>query len=207
MTTKAGTRRLSLPTALAAPMVLGAGVITWQGLSGANSSAAGGESSLLPVTLPSGEPAAARPASRAGSLPGGLPTRIVAASVGIDASIAEVGVIVEEGRPVWETAWRSVGHHIDSARPGQPGNMVLTGHVSVASPSHVASFKKLDQLKAGDIVEVYSGDQVFRYAITRVAVVPPSETRILRSDHASRLTLITCTRDLKQRLIVQGTLV
>jgi len=138
---------------------------------------------------------------------GSLPTRVVAPSAGIDAQVSEVGVIVDGGKPVWETAWRSVGHHMDSARPGQPGNMVLTGHVSVVDSRNLAAFKTLDRLRSGDVVEVYAGDEVYLYRITSVVVVPPDEVRVLRSDHLARMTLITCTRDLKQRLVVVGVLV
>ncbi|MBE7520142.1 MAG: sortase [Thermoflexaceae bacterium] len=207
MTNGARSRSFPLSTLVAALMVIGAGAITWHGFSAGASGVSDSEASIPPVTMPAAVAAPFSSAAKAGALPGGLPTRIVAPTAGIDYAISEVGVVMEDGRPAWETAWRSVGHHLDSARPGQPGNMVLTGHVSVADQSSVATFKTLSRLKPGDVVEVYSGSQVYRYSITRVAVVPPAETRLLRSDHASRITLITCTKDLKQRLVVQGTLV
>jgi len=84
--------------------------------------------------------------------------------------------------------------------------MVLTGHVSVVDSRNLAAFKTLNQLQTGDVVDVYAGDQVYRYRITSVAITPPDEVRVLRSDHVARLTLITCTRDLKQRLVVVGVL-
>lgn len=200
-------RRLPVSSVVAVLLVIAAGGITWYGISAGDGPAAASSAPLPAITLPADETVSAAPASLPAALPGGLPTRIVAPSAGIDAPIAEVGVVVENGRSAWETAWQAVGHHMDSARPGQPGNMVLTGHVSVANSSNAATFKMLHQLKPGDIVEVHSGDEVFRYSVTGVAVVSPAETRLLRSDHASRITLITCTRDLKQRLVVVGTLV
>ena len=138
---------------------------------------------------------------------GGLPTRVVVAKAGIDALISEVGVVQEGGRAVWETAWRSVGHHIDSSMPGQPGNMVLTGHVSVADRGNLAVFSRLDSVQPGDVVEVFSGDQVYRYAVSKVSVVASSAINLLRSTESSTVTLITCTRDLKSRLVVVATLV
>lgn len=155
----------------------------------------------------------AAPASAADSRPigslfiGGLPTRVVVAKVGIDASISEVGVLQDAGRATWETAWRSVGHHIDSSMPGQPGNMVLTGHVSVADRGNLAVFSRLDSVQPGDVVDVFSGDQVYRYAVSKVSVVAPSAVNLLRSTESSTVTLITCTRDLKSRLAVVATLV
>lgn len=143
-----------------------------------------------------------------GSLPqGALPTRVVLERAGIDAPISEVGVVNDGARAVWETAWRAAGHHIGSARPGQPGNMVLTGHVSVADRRNIAVFATLGRAQKGDIVEVYAGDQVYRYAVSRVGVVQPSAVSVLRSDHTATVTLITCTPDLKSRVIVVGTLI
>jgi len=140
------------------------------------------------------------------ALAGGLPTRVVAPAAGIDATITEVGVVTGAGGPEWEIAWQAAGHHMNSARPGQPGNMVITGHVSVADSRNAAVFRTLDRLAPGDVIEVYSGDQVYRYSVERVMVVPPSAVGILRSDHVARVTLLTCTRDLKNRLVVVGTL-
>ncbi len=116
-------------------------------------------------------------------------------------------MVIQDGRPAWETAWRAAGHNIDSALPGEPGNMVLTGHVSVADRGNLAAFRSLDRVKAGDVVEVYSGEQVFRYGITEISVVDASATRVLSGDHRVRVTLITCTKDLKHRLVVNGTLI
>jgi LPXTG-site transpeptidase (sortase) family protein len=85
--------------------------------------------------------------------------------------------------------------------------MVLTGHVSVADPRNLAVFSALDSVEPGDVVEVYSGSDVFRYRVSAKIVVPASAVKVLRSDHRSTVTLITCTRDLKNRLVVTGTLV
>lgn len=138
---------------------------------------------------------------------GGLPTRVVVPAAGIDAAVSEVGVEARDGGAVWQTAWRAAGHHLNSARPGQPGNMVLTGHVSVADRQNLAVFARLDAVRPGDVVEVFSGDRPYRYAVSRVFVVEPSAVHLLRSEPAASVTLITCTADLKKRLVVVGTLV
>src|SRR5690606_807280 len=103
----------------------------------------------------------------------GLPTRLVVATAGVDAPIEGVGVVVRDGAPAWDTAWMGVGHHIDSAMPGQPGNVIITGHVSVADHHFVPYFADLDHVKAGDIVEVYSGLAKYRYRVEQVAQVEP----------------------------------
>jgi len=188
-------------TALAVGLIAAAGVVTWLGMAGghaANASTATATIAPAPTLSQSVE---------VPSLPqGGLPTRVVVARVGINAAISEVGVTSDNGVPVWETAWRAAGHHLDSARPGQPGNMVISGHVSVADKRNLAVFSALEKVAPGDVVEVYSGDEVFRYKVNTVTVVPATAVAVLRSDHVATVTLITCTRDLKNRLVVQGTL-
>lgn len=200
-------RRFSTSAIVASVMVAGAGCIAWYGLASAGPSQAGATARPQSITMSAPGPQAADAGSALESVAGGLPTRIVAAAAGIDAPINEVGIVSDNGKPAWETAWRGVGHHLDSARPGQPGNVVLTGHVSVADSRNLAAFKSLDRLNVGDVVDVYSGDEVYHYSITSVAVVSPGDVRLLRSDHTARITLITCTKDLKRRLVVVGTLV
>lgn len=190
---------------LAALFVAGVGAIAWFGTAGPGNP--GPPRSSQTQTIAAAQPGVlAEEATRRVSQ-GGLPTRIVIGRAGIDTSIAEVGVIEVDGRPAWETAWRAAGHHLDSALPGQPGNMVISGHVSVADRSNVAVFRTLDTLIVGDVIEVYSGDTVFKYAVSRVSVVPPATVRLLRSDQDSLVTLVTCTRDLKNRLVVVGKLI
>jgi LPXTG-site transpeptidase (sortase) family protein len=195
-------RKLSPSTLVAGGFVFAAAVIAWFGLSGSASSPA-----EQPIVTSAGNERPARPvAAVAGVSTGGLPTRIVVPAAGVDASIAEVGVTVQSGKAAWETAWRAAGHHLDSAMPGQPGNMVITGHVSVADRSNLAVFRDLEGVAAGDVVEVFSGDQRYTYQVDRVLVVPPGAVKLLRSDSTSTVTLITCTKDLKNRLVVIGTL-
>lgn len=211
MTNQPGTGKQksgSKSTLLSLGMVAAAGAIAWFGMTGANDTAQppfqetatlpAGERAMVPPT-PEGDVAVASHA--------GLPTRVVVPSVNIDAPIQGVGVVQDGGKAAWQTAWQAVGHHIDSALPGNPGNVVLTGHVSVATPADIAYFQELSAVSAGDIVEVYSGATLHRYVVEAVLEVPPDAVRILKSDHRARVTLITCTPDLERRLVVIGSLV
>lgn len=202
MTVEKPSPRLSSSTLLAGGFVLAAAAIAWFGL-------AGGGSTVQPPALVTAA-GDLRPEPKAATYPavstGGLPTRIVVPAAGVDAPVAEVGVAIRDGKAVWETAWKAAGHHIDSAMPGQPGNMVITGHVSVADRENLAVFQKLDAVSEGDVVEVFSGEQRYAYRVSKVLVVPPSAVKLLRSDSTATVTLVTCTRDLKNRLVVIGTL-
>jgi LPXTG-site transpeptidase (sortase) family protein len=185
---------------LAALFVASAGAVAWFGTGAGGHTAPTGDAQTMAGTPADAAAAVARLST------GGLPTRVVIGEAGIDAPISEVGIIANAGRPLWETAWHAVGHNLDSSLPGQPGNMVLTGHVSVADRNNAAYFAQLDSVAPGDEVDVYSGDQVFHYRISNVSVVDPSNVRVLRSGAGSTVTLITCTKDLKHRLVVVGTL-
>lgn len=189
---------------VAGTLVLTAAVIAWRGLTGSAGPSVG--AGPTPVTITAGAEVAPGQPANARTLVGFLPTRVVIPSAGIDAAVSEVGVVVQDGRAEWETAWRAAGHHIDSARPGQPGNMVLTGHVSVADNRNIPVFRDLDRVRVGDQIEVYSGGSVFTYATRDVKVVGPNTVSVLRSDSRSLVTLITCTKDLRQRLVVVGEL-
>ena len=198
---------------VAGALVAVAGAITWYSTAGSPSQGRpeprqtetlAATSAAAPEETIDSEPAPAAPhrVER-----GGLPTRVVIGAAGIDTAIDEVGVLATEAGPQWETAWAAAGHHIDSALPGEPGNVVLSGHVSVADSANVAVFAGLHDVEVGDLVEVFSGEIVYRYEVTSVRVVDPAVVEVLESDHQSRVTLITCTTDLEQRLIVTGSLI
>ncbi len=196
----------SRSTFVAIGMVVAAGLVTWFGTAPRGGSATPADDP--PIVMAAQPEATAEAASPGPAQPlvGTLPTRVVVPKAGIDAPIDEVGVVQDQGTWVWQTAWQAAGHHLDSARPGQPGNMVITGHVSVADSRNLAAFKTLDKVAVGDEVDVYSGSEVFRYQVDKVDVVAPTNVKILRSDHRSTVTMITCTHDLKNRLVVTGTL-
>ncbi len=190
-------------TAIATAMVLAAGAIAWFGGAPEGRST---PAAAPTVTMP-GQPRDGGTTTVYRSVSqGGLPTRIVVPAAGIDAPVVEVGVVVEEGEARWETAWHAAGHHLDSALPGQAGNVVISGHVSVADPRHAAVFSTLDRVREGDVIEVYAGARVYRYVVERIEVVDPAATEVLRSDARATVTLITCTRDLRHRLVVTGSL-
>ncbi|HMO53053.1 MAG TPA: sortase [Tepidiformaceae bacterium] len=201
------TRKPSASTLVAVGMVAIAGGIAWLATGGRAPEMDWPAGDTERVTLPvERDTPPAEQMVYASVSTGGLPTRIVVPSADVDAAIVEVGVVIDGGEARWETAWHAAGHHMDSALPGQPGNMVISGHVSVANRANLAVFKHLDRVAEGDVIEVYSGHDIYRYAVSKMFVVPPDQTRLLRSTAGSTVTLITCTKDLKDRLVVVGTL-
>ncbi len=116
----------------------------------------------------------------------------------------DLDVMVGEGLDK-ETLRRAAGHLESSAKPGQPGNVVLLGHRDTF-------FRPLRNLKRGDIAELRTRAGVFRYRIETTEIVMPEEVDVeLRSDHAE-LMLVTCypfymVGPSPKRFVAQGRLI
>lgn len=103
-------------------------------------------------------------------------------------------------------------HYPGTARPGQQGNIVVTGHSSYF-PWDPGRFKDvfavLHDMKVGDQVLLYNNQKRYIYEVTGMKKVWPSELEVLKPSSENKLTLITCTpigTNLK-RLIVEAKLV
>lgn len=138
--------------------------------------------------------------------PGGA-TRVRLGSLGIDAEVRSVGFLLQGGELIYDTPRFEAGQYVGSADPGERGNLVIGGHVSNRGAQAV--FSRLPETKIGDVVEVFSGADIFRYSITELRVVAPDATAVMARTHDATLTLITCSPDLNQqkRLIVVGKLI
>lgn len=128
--------------------------------------------------------------------------RIVIPKIGLDSKVVEVGTKVQEGVLIWETAPFEVGHHIDTANPGQAGNIVMSGHISTTRAGSV--FKRLPEVAIGDAVILFTAEDEFLYQVVETKVVLPSETGVMAPTSDRTLTLITCVPDgvYTHRLIV-----
>lgn len=133
-------------------------------------------------------------------------SRVVIRSVGIDASVQPVGLVFTAGKLQYDVPYVEAGQYAGTAQPGRPGNAVIGGHVSRRGAPGV--FSKLPKVAAGDVVEVFRGDQVFRYSVTEIRVVAADATDVMSQTQDATLTLITCFPDdqLRERLVVVGKL-
>lgn len=87
--------------------------------------------------------------------------------------------------------------NLNGTRPGQVGNIPISGHSSndfFEGGSYKFIFAKLDQLKAGDAIYLnYQGTR-YTYSVTGSQVVSPKEVSALTQPTTKPLlTLITCT--------------
>ena len=133
------------------------------------------------------------------------PARVVIPSIDVDSKVLPLGTTRDRnGKLVWETVPFAVGHHEGTANPGEPGNVVLSGHIS--SPSEGAIFKRLPQLKAGDAIVLMTAQQPYLYRVRDTKVVTPTAVDVLEPTPDSTLTLLTCVPDgiYSHRLVVRA---
>lgn len=94
-----------------------------------------------------------------------------------------------------------------TAKPGQIGNFAVAGHRSYTYGRH---FNRLDEMKKGDIIEVETRGENYKYKVDETIVVEPDELWVLESnDKEKEITLVTCTpiKVASHRLIIKGKLV
>jgi LPXTG-site transpeptidase (sortase) family protein len=146
-------------------------------------------------------------------------THIVIPAIALDSAVVEVGwdtISDSNGQSnlVWQVAQYAVGHHFTSANPGQPNNIVLSGHVG----GYGKVFRNLNQLRPNDQIMLMSGARVFTYVVQRQILVDeqyasPSEQianlSYIENTPSEILTLITCwpptgADRFSQRLIIRA---
>jgi sortase A len=84
-----------------------------------------------------------------------------------------------------------------SARAGERGNTVLDGHHNIAGEV----FRDLVDLKEGDAIQLWAGDQAHDYVVSLLKILPekgqPTSVRLenakwIQPTADERLTLVTC---------------
>lgn len=137
------------------------------------------------------------------------PGRIVIPSIALDARVVEVGIVVENGKPVWDTAAFAVGFHRGTALPGTRGNAVMAGHISSPVSHKGDIFRRLPEVRIGDRVEIYVGERKIAYEVSEVKIVAPTAVQVMNQTEDATLTLITCYPNgvYNKRLVVVGKLI
>jgi len=123
-------------------------------------------------------------------------TRIKIPSLGVDT------VVVEGTTP---SALRAgAGHYPQTPLPCETGNVSIAGHRT----TYGRPFGNLDQLKAGDTIELTTPIGGCVYQVAKAPfVVEPTDLSVIEPTGERSLTLTTCTPkgSAAQRLIVRGT--
>jgi sortase A len=80
---------------------------------------------------------------------------------------------------------RAVGHLVETALPGEAGNVVLAAHRDTF-------FRPLKGIRIGDVIAVTTPEGDFEYVVIATAVVSPDAVEVLRPTPQRTLTLVTC---------------
>jgi LPXTG-site transpeptidase (sortase) family protein len=122
------------------------------------------------------------------------PSHLTIARLGIDTSVVALGIV----NGAWQVPAYAAGYLANAAS----NNLVITGH----DDQDGAVFRRLDEVVAGDVVQVYLNSHTYRYAVDALRTVPATQTGVLQPTSGPVLTLITCTPYLvdRDRLIVRA---
>ena len=95
-----------------------------------------------------------------------------------------------------------------SGVPGS-GNMFLFGHSTSLTIVHNQAYRTFDNLKnlkAGDLIEVYSGSKKYTYSVTGVSLVHSQDTVIDIGNPKNMITISSCNTlgAKEERYLVQG---
>jgi len=80
------------------------------------------------------------------------------------------------------------GHYPQTPLPGETGNAAIAGHRT----TYGAPFNRLDELAAGDLIEVTTLKDTYTYKVDEMKVVRPNQVEVLDPTPDARLTLTTC---------------
>lgn len=102
----------------------------------------------------------------------------------IDIPRLGVSTIIKAGDDA-RTLQLAVGHIRGTAWPGAPGNIGLAGHRDTF-------FRRLQDIEAGDVIQLVAPEGTFNYEVERTHVVGPKDVWVLDDTGEPTLTLVTC---------------
>ena len=96
------------------------------------------------------------------------------------------------------------GHYPNTPLPGQLGNAAIAGHRT----TYGAPFFRVDELAAGDEIIVTTVQGTFRYLVTEIKIVKPTDFSVLDPSPDATLTLTSCNPrySSRQRIVVKARL-
>jgi len=164
-------------------------------------------------SLPAGSPKKTDEQRAAYEVPADHPRDLSIDKLAVNANVVPLGTLKDSALDTPKTAW-DVGWYDGSGLPGQPGTMVIDGHVNdtVGTPG---VFYALHTLASGDTIKVERGDhQLFIYRVVATEQLPTGEVdmnKVLHPITAGKegLNLITCggTYDKKSQTYDQRVIV
>jgi sortase A len=126
--------------------------------------------------------------------------RIIIPLINIDAIVVELW-----GLDDVENLKKGPGHIPDTAYPGQPGNMVISGHRT----TYGAPFRHIEELTTGSEIILVTAENRYTYEVYAQRIVAPTDLTVLEQDGDPKLTLTACHPwySAAQRIVVIAKLV
>ena len=138
------------------------------------------------------------------------PSRLIIGTQSMDVALVQVDV-APDGTLEAPKDWFAGGWYIDGAKAGEPGNLIIDGHLDTNTGAP-AAFWNLKNVKPGDIVTVVDDvGRTFDYIVTKsleIDINDPNRLQIfdenrfssensnsLESKDIAHVTLITCAGD------------
>lgn len=151
---------------------------------------------------PAPTPTVSAPVAMHAKQPSQMPEELLIPAIGLKTSVVELGWSTNQNKDgyvfsEWDVAEYAAGWHKNSARLGEIGNIVMSGHNNILG----AVFRELDQLRRGDTITLRAGETQQNYVVDQVMIVPEKyATPEQRKANASwigqfddtRLTLVSC---------------
>jgi LPXTG-site transpeptidase (sortase) family protein len=126
----------------------------------------------------------------------GKPTRLLIATIDVDAPIEYVG-LDNEGHMEVPQEWDNVAWFEPGPIPGEPGNAVMAGHYDSATGPAV--FYELDELEIGDeIIVLTQGNEELVFEIIEIEDLHVDDidtSKIFGDTEDRNLNLVTCSGD------------
>ncbi|MBC7811428.1 MAG: sortase, partial [Burkholderiales bacterium] len=135
-------------------------------------------------------------------------TRIIIPSLDIDTDIIEAPIVGE----TWDVSgfFEEIAHLEGTAYLGGTGNAVIAGHVTTTRG--IGPFYEIANLKEGDVIIARGEGVEYRYTVSFVRDVEPTDIEYAMPLPGTVLTLVTCTswnealRRYTQRVVVRAEL-
>jgi len=88
-----------------------------------------------------------------------------------------------------------VAQYKNTAKPGEGGNIFIFGHSSYywwAPGDYKDIFKPLGDLQEGDEIVVWYEEKEYKYKVTEIKEVEPTDVSVLNPTSSEQLTIMTC---------------
>ena len=108
----------------------------------------------------------------------------------VDAPLVEAPIVGHQ----WDISRLrgEIAHLEGTAYPGESGNAVLAGHVTIPGAGW-GPFRELDTLQPGDQIFIERGRETLIYTVTDLMTVDSTAVEVVYPTEEDQLTLITCS--------------